>query len=95
MGRRLRGSPLVVAGPLDGCGMPRPPRRGVVDALPLIEDDEVSLLILLEDACRGVIEPDFGVVVPDLGVVPPDDTLPAAEDGDNSDGLPSSFSGIN
>jgi len=66
----------------------------VLDVLPLIEEDEVSLLILLEEACRGVIEPDFGVVVPDLGVVPPDDNRPAADDGDNSDGLPSSFKGI-
>ena len=94
IGRRLRGSPLEAEFPAEGRGIPRPPRFDVLDAAPLIEEDDVSLLILLDDACRGVIDPDLGVVVPDLGVVPPDEILPVAEDGDNSKGLPFPSKGI-
>ena len=41
-----------------------------------------------------MIDPDFGVAVPDLGVVPPDESFPAADEGDNSKGLPSPPKGI-
>ena len=60
-----------------------------------MEEDEVSLLILLDEGCRGVIDPDLGVMVPDLGVVPPEEAFPVADDGDNSKGLPSPSKGIN
>ena len=58
-----------------------------------MEEDEVSLLILLDEGCRGVIDPDFGVMVPDLGVVPPE-AFPVADDGDNSKGLASPSKGF-
>ena len=90
IGSRLRG----FEDPADGCGIDLVPLRGVTEAEALIDDDDVSLLILLDEGCRGVMDPDFGVVVPDLGVVPPDDTLPVADDGDNSKGLPSAPNGI-
>ena len=96
IGSRLRGIPLAPPEvPVDGVGIPLPPRRGVFDAVALIEEDDDSLLILLDEGCLGVIDPDLGVVVPDLGVVPPDVTLPEADDGDNSKGLPSPSKGIN
>ena len=88
MGRRLRGIP--VAEPA------APPRLGVFPAIAvLMEDDDSSLLILPEEACLGVADPDdFGVEVPDLGVVPPDGIrCPVADVGDSSMGLPSSFNG--
>ena len=72
-----------------------PPLRGVTAADALIEEDDVSLFMLLDEGCLGVIDPDFGVVVPDRGVVPPEETLPVADDGDNSNGLPSASNGIN
>ena len=59
----------------------------MADEPALIEEDEASLLILLDDGCRGVTDPDFGVMVPDLGVVPPEEAFPVADDGDNSKGL--------
>ena len=65
-----------------------------MEAEALIDDDDDSLFILLEDGCLGVIDPDFGVVVPDLGVFPPEETLPVADEGDNSNGLPSEANGI-
>ena len=90
LGRRL---PALDA-PVTGCGIALPPRRGVVEAEALIDEDDVSLFMLLEDGCLGVIDPDFGVVVPDLGVVPPEESLPAADEGDSSNGLPSEANGI-
>ena len=91
IGRRLRALDETV----EGCGMVLPPLRGVTAADALIEEDDVSLFMLLDEGCLGVIDPDFGVVVPDRGVVPPDETLPVADDGDNSNGLPSASNGIN
>lgn len=95
IGRRLRGIPLPAALPVVGTGMPRPPRLGVFAAAPLIEEDDVSRFILLDEAWRGVVDPDLGVDVPDLGVVPPDETRAVAEEGDNSNGLPFPSKGIN
>ena len=74
--------------------MPRPALLGVLPVAPFIEEDDVSRLILLDEACRGVVDPDFGVDVPDLGVVPPDETRPVAEEGDSSKGLPFPSKGI-
>ena len=91
IGRRLR----AFEGPVEGCGIALPPLRGVTEAEVLIDEDDVSLFMLLDEGCRGVIDPDFGVVVPDRGVVPPEETLPVADEGDNSNGLPSASNGIN
>ena len=91
IGRRLRALDELA----EGCGMVLPPLRGVTAADALIEEDDVSLFMLLDEGCLGVIDPDFGVVVPDRGVVPPEETLPVADDGDNSNGLPSASNGIN
>ena len=66
----------------------------MADEPALIEEDEASLLILLDDGCRGVTDPDFGVMVPDLGVVPPEEAFPVADDGDNSKGLASPSKGF-
>ena len=91
IGRRLRG----LDEPAEGCGIVLPPLRGVTAADALIDEDDVSLFMLLDEGCLGVIDPDLGVVVPDRGVVPPDETRPVADDGDNSNGLPSASNGIN